>query len=93
MKVDFKSGLSLKEVETRQKTYGPNELPEEEGESLWQKIKEQFEDILVRILLAAAVVSFGISYFGPEEENALPAWIEPCVILTILVLNACVGIY
>ena len=70
----------------------------EEGESLWSKIKEQFEDILVRILLGAAVISFITSYYGTlvilgDEESNLPPWIEPCVILTILVLNACVGIY
>lgn len=47
----------------------------------------------MRILLGAAIISFVISYFGPHEENALPAWIEPCVILTILILNAIVGIY
>ena len=27
------------------------------------------------------------------NENELPSWIEPLVIFTILVLNACVGIY
>lgn len=30
---------------------------------------------------------------GHEDENSIPAWIEPCVILTILILNAFVGIY
>ena len=74
-------------------THGLNELPAEETESLWEKIKEQFEDILVRILLMAAVVSYLVSLFGHEEENALPAWIEPAVIITILVLNGIVGIY
>lgn len=54
---------------------------------------------MVRILLAAAVISFITSYLGillisgEEDDSHLPPWIEPCVILTILVLNACVGIY
>lgn len=48
---------------------------------------------MVRILLISAVISFAGSYFGKQDEHSLPAWVEPCVILTILVLNACVGIY
>jgi Ca2+-transporting ATPase len=47
----------------------------------------------VRILLGAALVSFATSYFGPKDEDALSPFIEPCVILTILILNAIVGIY
>lgn len=34
------------------------ELPAEEGKSLWKMVLEQFEDLLVRILLVAAVISF-----------------------------------
>ncbi|KTF93636.1 hypothetical protein cypCar_00000889, partial [Cyprinus carpio] len=34
------------------------ELPAEEGKSLWELVVEQFEDLLVRILLLAACVSF-----------------------------------
>jgi len=86
-------GLSQAQVLAQREKHGFNELPAEEVESLWEKIKEQFEDILVRILLLAAIVSFLTSYFGHEEENALPPWIEPAVILTILILNAIVGIY
>jgi len=41
----------------------------------------------------AAVVSFLTSYMGHEEQNALPAWIEPAVIITIIILNGIVGIY
>jgi len=38
-----------------------NELDKKEKESVWDKIKEQFEDLLVRILLAAATISFLIA--------------------------------
>lgn len=74
--------------------YGANELEKEEKESIWEKIKEQFEDNLVRILLLAAVISFVISQFEDHEEaHAIPPWVEPCVIFTILILNAVVGIW
>ncbi len=34
------------------------ELPAEEGKSLWQLVLEQFDDLLVKILLLAAIISF-----------------------------------
>lgn len=67
---------------------------------MWEKIKEQFEDNLVRILLVAAIISFvfaltGIKQLrlGDHEDEGLTAYVEPFVILIILVLNACVGIW
>ena len=34
------------------------ELPAEEGKSLWQLVLDQFDDLLVKILLLAAIISF-----------------------------------
>jgi Ca2+ transporting ATPase len=34
------------------------ELPAEEGKPLWKLILEQFDDLLVKILLGAAMISF-----------------------------------
>jgi magnesium-transporting ATPase (P-type) len=94
LKTDMKTGLSSAEAEGRLQRYGLNELEKEEKESIWEKIKQQFEDILVRLLLLAAVISFGISWFEDSHEtHAVPAWVEPCVIFTILILNAIVGIW
>jgi len=64
------SGFTDSEVSQLHKKYGFNELKEEEGESIFEKIWEQFQDTLVRILLLAAVISFiialtqGIYYFN-----------------------------
>jgi Ca2+ transporting ATPase len=94
--VDPAVGLGKFQVEANRKKYGRNEMPPEEGKSLWAMIVEQFEDLLVRILLLAAVISFVLALFEEEEEGghgALGAFIEPLVILTILVANACVGIW
>ena len=38
------------------------ELPAEEGKPLWKLILEQFDDLLVKILLAAACISFVCYY-------------------------------
>lgn len=90
---DLKEGLSSSKVQALQAKFGHNELEKEAPESLFDKIKEQFEDILVRLLLISAVISFLISLFTPEEEHGIPAWVEPCVIFAILILNAIVGIW
>ena len=60
----MKKGLTQKEADLRLQKYGPNQLEKEEEESLFEKIKEQFEDLLVRILLLAAIVSFLIAITG-----------------------------
>ena len=57
-------GLTTQKVKAAQEKYGLNELEKEESESLFEKIKQQFEDILVRLLLIAAVISFLASIFG-----------------------------
>uniref|UniRef100_A0A4W6CXF3 Calcium-transporting ATPase n=1 Tax=Lates calcarifer TaxID=8187 RepID=A0A4W6CXF3_LATCA len=44
------------------------ELPAEEGKSIWELVIEQFEDLLVRILLLAACISF-----ERNAENAIEA--------------------
>uniref|UniRef100_A0A8C5GCU1 Calcium-transporting ATPase n=1 Tax=Gouania willdenowi TaxID=441366 RepID=A0A8C5GCU1_GOUWI len=56
--VNESTGLSLEEVKRQRDKWGPNELPAEEGKSLWELVLEQFEDLLVRILLLAACISF-----------------------------------
>lgn len=67
--VDRTKGLSSEEVHQRLQKYGPNELEKEEGESIWEKIREQFEDLLVRLLLLAAVISFVVSQFGNIDSH------------------------
>ena len=85
-------GLSSAQAKANLGKYGPNELDKEEEDSLWDKIKEQFEDLLARILLLAATISFVIAVMGDGDEG-IAAYVEPFVILLILVLNAIVAIY
>jgi P-type Ca2+ transporter type 2C len=72
--------------------YSPNELEEEEKESILEKILEQFKDPLVKILLGAAIISFVIAFTGDQSEG-LTAFVEPFVILLILIANATIGVW
>ncbi|CAL1276674.1 unnamed protein product [Larinioides sclopetarius] len=92
---DPERGLSLDQVKKNQEKYGPNELPAEEGKSLLQLIIEQFDDLLVKILLLAAIISFVLALFEEHEDEAsqITAFVEPFVILLILIANAIVGVW
>ncbi len=95
--VDVGSGLTDKEAEDRLQRFGPNELDKEEGATLWELFLEQFDDPLVKILLAAAVISTVTAIL--EKDNwrehtfGIGDFVEPLVILTILILNAIVGVW
>ena len=89
-------GLSSAKVEANREKYGYNELPAEESRSFWELVLEQFDDPLVKILLLAAVVSSVIvvgELYEKGEPFSISHFVEPGVILLILVLNACVGVY
>jgi len=88
---DDKRGLSSGEAEKRLAQYGHNELPAKPPTPFWKLVLEQFDDQLVKILLAAAVTSFLLAIFE-EGEHQLQAFTEPAVIMTILILNAIVGV-
>ncbi|XP_072537590.1 sarcoplasmic/endoplasmic reticulum calcium ATPase 2 [Salminus brasiliensis] len=90
--VNESTGLGLDQVKRQKEKWGPNELPAEEGKSIWELVIEQFEDLLVRILLLAACISFVLAWFE-EGEETITAFVEPFVILLILVANAIVGVW
>ncbi|KAJ7470580.1 Ca-transporting ATPase [Mycena latifolia] len=97
-------GLSSDQAAKHAQVYGKNgttspsltllpELPEDPSTPLWELILEQFKDQLVLILLASAVISFVLALFEDSEGSSFGgAFVEPLVILLILVANAAVGV-
>ena len=73
-------GLSGKQVEEIRGEKGENILQEEKKKSIWQIFMGQFADLLVVILVIAAVISM----FSGNAESTL-------VILLVLVMNAVLG--
>jgi Ca2+-transporting ATPase len=100
LKVDVENGHKEADIPELQAKYGKNCLEEEEKESFWEKIKEQFEDRTVRLLLIAAFVSFVTSFSGTyrfipggDAHDIVPPWVEPVIIIVIIIGNGCMGIY
>ncbi|GLT71167.1 hypothetical protein SLA2020_432040 [Shorea laevis] len=88
--VDPAKGLSEDQVARHGRVYGKNVLPEEKRTPFWKLVLKQFDDLLVKILIAAAVVSFILALIN--GETGLTAFLEPSVILMILAANAAVGV-
>lgn len=94
--VNIATGLTSAQVVASREKHGWNELDKEEGKPLWKMVLEQFDDALVKILLLAAVVSFALELVeerAPDRALGLLDFVEPLVILLILILNAIVGVW
>ncbi|MBP3616471.1 MAG: calcium-translocating P-type ATPase, PMCA-type [Lachnospiraceae bacterium] len=80
-------GLSEKEAGQRILRYGYNELSAKKPRSLLSRFVEQFQDFMILILLGAALVSFLSSVLEGK-----PDFVEPAIILIIVVVNAILGV-
>ncbi len=74
-------GLSAAEAKKRLEQYGPNELHQKEKKTIGKMLLEQLTDVMVLILLGAALLSLLLGEFA-----------EAAVILTIVILDAVIGV-
>ena len=75
-------GLSEQEADDRLSRYGENVLPEKKKESKLLRFFKHFNDILIYILLIAAVVTAVLGH-----------WVDTIVIIIVAVVNACIGFF
>ncbi len=81
-------GLSTQTAQELLAKNGPNKLREKKKKSLLARFFEQFKDVMIIILIIAAIVSFVVVCV---EKN----WgelFEPALILAIVILNAVMGV-
>jgi Ca2+-transporting ATPase len=76
------NGLSNDEAKIRLSQYGANELEEGKKKSLVQKFFEQFKDLMIIVLLAAAIISAVVSH----------EIVDSIIILAVVIINAIMGV-
>lgn len=87
LNTDTVRGLTEQEAEKRLEKYGLNKLPQKRKKTFIEKMLAQFKDFMVIILLIAAAVSILTTIIAGEYD-----WIEPIVIISIVILNAILGV-
>lgn len=73
-------GLNQAEAAERLQKLGPNALPQKKGKPAWLRFLAHFNDVLIYILLAAAVMTAVMGH-----------WVDTAVILGVTVINALIG--
>lgn len=77
---DSKQGLTAQQIEQRLLQYGRNSLPEAAAVPGWLRFIKQFNNLLILVLLAAAVIT-----------GAIGEWLDTGVILAVVLANATIG--
>jgi magnesium-transporting ATPase (P-type) len=73
-------GLGSTEVEARREHHGRNRLPESRPRSALRRLLAQFHNVLIYVLLAAALVTLLLQH-----------WLDASVIIGVVVVNALIG--
>jgi magnesium-transporting ATPase (P-type) len=73
-------GLSTPDAHRRLEQHGPNALPPPRPRSPWRRLGAQFHNVLIYVLLAAALVT-----------TLMQHWVDTGVIIGVVVINALIG--
>jgi len=84
LETDASNGLSEKKVKENQEKYGKNVLKEGKKTSLFVKFLLEFKDVLIIILIIAALISIVVD---PSE------WIDSLIIFVVVIVNAILGVF
>ena len=87
LSTSVQTGLSSERVSELAAKFGPNKLNEKKKKTNLQRFLEQFKDVMIIILLIAAMISFVIACIEGDPME----FFEPVLILLIVILNAIMG--
>jgi magnesium-transporting ATPase (P-type) len=73
-------GISSADAAARLQQYGENALPQKPGKPAWLRFLAHFNDVLIYVLLAAALLTAVMAH-----------WVDTLVILGVAVINALIG--
>ncbi len=73
-------GLSAAQADERLSRFGPNRLPEGVRRGLWQRFLAQCNNVLIYVLIAAAIIVFLLGH-----------WVDGIVITAVVLINALIG--
>ena len=91
LNVNQEQGLSSQEAGERLLKYGPNKLPEKKKTPLFLVFLQQFNNPMIYILLAAALLSIAISIYNSIHKGEGFDFADPIIIMGVCVLNAIIG--
>ncbi|MDR3216426.1 MAG: calcium-translocating P-type ATPase, PMCA-type [Clostridiaceae bacterium] len=81
-------GLTSEEASERVQRYGLNELTAEKKRPMILKFLDQFKDVMILVLLAAAIISAAMALYQHEYRDL----IDSGLILLIVIVNAIIGL-
>ncbi len=85
---DQMKGLTSEKATELLSQFGSNKLIEKKKKTMLQRFFDQFKDVMILILIAAAVISFVVACIEGNPKE----FFEPVLILLIVVLNAVMGV-
>ena len=88
LETDELRGLSEEQIAPRVAKYGENKLIDKKKKSMFVRFLEQFKDVMIIILIVAAIVSLVIACIEGDPME----FIEPALIFLIVILNAIMGL-
>ncbi|KRZ70651.1 Plasma membrane calcium-transporting ATPase 3 [Trichinella papuae] len=82
------------DIERRRQIFGANYIPPQKPKAFLQLVWEALQDITLIILVAAAIISLGLSFYSPPHDSELggddseqqASWIEGLAILVSVVV-------
>ena len=88
LSTDSAKGLSSEQVGSLRSEFGENKLSEKKKKSTFARFMDQFKDVMIIILIIAAIISFVVACVEKNPKE----FFEPALIILIVILNAVMGV-